>query len=258
MALSESELQTRVRSVMDQAGAGLDQALAAPAVSAAEVAAMIDHTALKATADADQIRELCLQALSYRFGAVCVNSYWIPLCATLLAGSGVKVATTIGFPLGAVLTAVKADESKRSIAAGATELDMVINIGALKARQYDVVAADIAAVVQAARAANDPILVKVIIETCYLTDEEKVQACLLAQDAGAGFVKTSTGFGPAGATGADVALMRRTVGPHTGVKAAGGIRTAGDALAMIAAGANRLGTSGGVAIMNTLLAESER
>lgn len=161
-----------------------------------------------------------------------------------------KVATVVGFPLGATLAEVKAFESQRCIVAGAGELDMVINIGALKSREYDVVEDDITSVVRTAHPAAS---VKVIIETCYLTDEEKVAACLLAADAGADFVKTSTGFGSGGATAADVALMRLTVGDKMGVKAAGGIRNAADALAMVAAGASRLGSSSGVRIVGELM-----
>lgn len=254
MPLSESELHARVRKVLEhraggqsQVGHGISQH---PGLTAGEVAAMIDHTALKADTNDDQIRELCNQALLYGFATVCVNPAWVPLCAALLEGSQVKVATVIGFPLGATLAKVKAFESQQCIAAGADELDMVINVGALKSRQYDVVEDDIASVVRAAHPAAS---VKVIIETCHLTDEEKVAACLLAADAGADFVKTSTGFGSGGATAADVALMRLTVGDTMGVKAAGGIRDAADALAMVAAGANRLGSSSGVKIVGELM-----
>lgn len=258
MSLTETELQSRIRRIMEPGDPARVPVAAAPAVSAAEMAAMIDHTLLKANAEPAQIRELCDQALSHHFGAVCVNSCWVADCATVLAGSGVKVATTIGFPLGAVPSEVKACESERSVQDGADELDMVINIGVLKAGRHDLVAADVAAVVQVARRAARPVVVKVIIETCYLSDEEKVAACLLAVDAGADFVKTSTGFGPVGATIADVALMRRAVGAQIGVKAAGGIRTAEDALAMVAAGANRIGTSGGIKILSEMREGSVR
>jgi len=172
----------------------------------------------------------------------------------LLAGSGVQVCTVVGFPLGADLPEAKAFEAERCIALGAREIDMVINLGALKDQQYGVVRADIAAVVAVSHAAGA--LVKVIIETAYLTEDEKVAACVASQDAGADFVKTSTGFGPAGATAADVALMRRVVGPTMGVKAAGGIRNADDFRAMVAAGASRIGASAGVKIMAELRGQS--
>jgi len=214
---------------------------------AADMASKIDHTLLKPQATEEQIRQLCAEAREFNFATVCVNPTWVPLCAQLLRGSPVKVCTVIGFPLGATLPDVKAFETQRCIALGAAEVDMVINIGALKSRQRDVVAEDIAAVVSAAHALGGS--VKVIIEAAYLTDEEKAEACALAKAAGADYVKTSTGFGPSGATIEDVALMRRVVGPALGVKAAGGIKTAADARAMIAAGATRIGTSAGVKII---------
>ncbi|MGC8780578.1 MAG: deoxyribose-phosphate aldolase, partial [Anaerolineae bacterium] len=229
-----TELEARI-------GRAARQVLAPPAAAGppaagevADPAALIDHTLLKPTATAAQIRQLCAEARGYGFAAVCVNPVWVALCAQELAGSTVKVCTVVGFPLGADLPEVKAFEAERCIALGAAEIDMVLNIGALKAHDYLAVRNDIAAVVQPAHAAGA--IVKVIIETAYLTDEEKVAACVLAQDAAADFVKTSTGFGPAGATVADVALMRRVVGPTMGVKAAGGIRTAADLRAMVAAG----------------------
>jgi deoxyribose-phosphate aldolase len=218
--------------------------------TAERVAGMIDHTLLKPTATEEEIRALCAEARQYRFASVCINPAWVPLCARLLAGSPVKVCTVVGFPLGATLTAVKAYETQQVIAAGAQEVDMVINIGALKSGQEQVVQDDIAAVVNAARPAGA--LTKVIIETTYLTEDEKIRACLLTKAAGADFVKTSTGFGPSGATVEDVALMRRTVGPEMGIKAAGGIRTAADAQAMIAAGATRIGASAGARIVAEL------
>ena len=208
------------------------EALAAPSNAAvlaptaiADPASLIDHTLLKPTATADQIRQLCAEAREYRFAAVCVNPVWVPLCAELLAGSPVAVCTVVGFPLGADLSEAKAFEAERCVALGASEIDMVINIGALKDQDFAAVREDIAAVVSSSHAAGA--IVKVIIEAAYLTDEEKVAACVLAKDAGADFVKTSTGFGPSGATAADVALMRRVVGPGIGVKAAGGIRSGG-------------------------------
>jgi deoxyribose-phosphate aldolase len=215
--------------------------------AAAEMASKIDHTLLKAQATEDQFRQLCAEARQFSFATVCVNPAWVPLCVELLHGSPVKVCTVIGFPLGATLPDVKAFESQRCVALGAAEVDMVINIGALRSQQYDVVQADIAAVVNAAHALGGS--VKVIIEVAYLTDEEKIKACALSKAVGADYVKTSTGFGPSGATVDDVALMRRVVGPEMGVKAAGGIKTAADAWAMIAAGATRIGTSAGVRII---------
>jgi deoxyribose-phosphate aldolase len=216
----------------------------------ADPASLIDHTLLKPTATADQIRQLCAEAREYRFAAVCVNPVWVPLCAELLAGSPVEVCTVIGFPLGADLPEAKAFEAERCIALGAGEIDMVINIGALKAQDFVAVRDDIAAVVSSSHAAGA--IVKVIIEAAYLTDEEKIAACVLAKNVGADFVKTSTGFGPSGATAADVALMRRVVGPSIGVKAAGGIRSGDDFRSMVAAGASRIGASAGVKIVAEL------
>ncbi len=218
----------------------------------ADMASMIDHTLLKPTATEEQIRQLCAEARQFSFATVCVNPAWVALCAQLLRGSPVKVCTVIGFPLGATLPEVKAFESQRCAMLGATELDMVINIGALKSRQYDAVQDDIAAVSNAAHALGAS--VKVIIEAAYLTDEEKVEACALSKAAGADYVKTSTGFGPSGATVEDVALMRRVVGPEMGVKAAGGIKNAEDAKAMIAAGASRIGASASIKIVDEVKA----
>ena len=217
---------------------------------AAELARMIDHTLLKPQATEAQIRQLCAEAREYRFATVCVNPAWVPLCADLLRGSPVAVCTVAGFPLGATLPVVKGHEAQRCVALGAAEVDMVINIGALKSGQTALVQDDIATVVDATHAMGGR--VKVIIETCYLTDAEKIKACELCVAAGADFVKTSTGFGPSGATVEDVALMRRVVGPGVGVKAAGGIRTLTDVRAMIAAGANRIGASASVAILSEL------
>jgi deoxyribose-phosphate aldolase len=212
------------------------------------LAATIDHTLLKPTATEEQIRVLCTEALEYRFASVCVHPCWVELCAKLLENSPVKVCTVLGFPLGATLPEVKAFEAQRCIALGATELDMVMNLGALKSRQLDLVKDDIAAVVNVAHPLGA--LVKVIIETGYLTEEEKVTACQLARAAGADYVKTSTGFGPGGATVEDVALMRRVVGPEMGVKASGGVKTASEARAVIAAGATRIGSSSGIRIVS--------
>ncbi len=219
----------------------------------ARIAGMIDHTILKPNATEDQLRQLCSEAREFGFATVCVNPAWVPLCVELLLGSPVKVCTVIGFPLGATLPEVKAFEAQRCALLGATELDMVINIGALKVGQYDVVHSDIAAVVKAAHPLGA--IVKVIIEAAYLTNEEKVAACVLAKIAGADYVKTSTGFAATGATVEDVALMRRVVGPNMGVKAAGGVKTAADAKAMIGAGATRIGASAGIKILDELKSE---
>ena len=208
---------------------------------------MIDHTLLKPDATQDQIAQLCFEARKYAFASVCVNPSYVRLCAELLKGSPVVVCTVIGFPLGATPTEVKVYETQQAIRDGAAEIDMVVNVGAVKSRDYELAERDIASVARACRAGNA--LLKVIIEAALLTDEEKVIACQLAKVAGADYVKTSTGFGPGGATAADVALMRRVVGPTIGVKAAGGIRTLADAQEMIAAGASRLGASASVKIM---------
>lgn len=212
-----------------------------------DLAKYIDHTLLKPEATAEQIAQLCYEARKYNFASVCVNPSYVKLCAELLAGTPVKVCTVIGFPLGATSTDVKAYETQSAIQHGATEIDMVINIGALKTRDLQTVAGDIREVVKTAH--DRGALVKVIIETALLTEEEKVLACLLAKEAGADYVKTSTGFASGGATVEDVALMRRVVGPAMGVKAAGGIRTREDAENMVKAGATRLGASAGVKIV---------
>jgi len=211
------------------------------------LARMIDHTLLKPDATPDQIAQLCFEARKYQFASVCVNPSWVKLCAQLLAGSPVKVCTVIGFPLGATASEVKAFETAHAIEQGATEIDMVINIGALKARELELVAQDIRGVVKVAHERGA--LVKVILETSLLTDEEKTIACMLSKEAGADFVKTSTGFAGGGATVHDVALMRRVVGPEMGVKASGGVRTYEDAASMIKAGATRIGASAGVKIV---------
>ncbi|RRJ62485.1 deoxyribose-phosphate aldolase [Paenibacillus oralis] len=207
---------------------------------------MIDHTLLKADASKAEITKLTEEAKKYSFASVCVNPVWVAYAAEQLSGTGVKVCTVIGFPLGASTSAVKAFETKDAIANGATEVDMVIHIGALKDGNNELVEKDIRAVVEAAAGKA---LVKVIIETSLLTDEEKIRACELAVKAGADFVKTSTGFSTGGATPEDVALMRRTVGERTGVKASGGVRSREDMLRMIEAGATRIGASSGVKIM---------
>ncbi len=212
----------------------------------------IDHTLLKPESTQTQIDKLIAEAAEHQFASVCVNPTWVAYAANALKGTGVKVCTVIGFPLGANTSNVKAFETKDAVANGADEIDMVINIGQLKSGQYDAVEADIAAVVEA----SGDKLVKVIIETCLLTDDEKVKACQLAVAAGADYVKTSTGFSTAGANVADVKLMRETVGPNVGVKAAGGARSFADAEAFIKAGATRIGTSAGLAIVNGETADS--
>lgn len=220
------------------------------------LAGMIDHTLLKPDATADKIAQLCFEAKKYHFASVCINPTNVKLCAELLRGSDVKVCTVIGFPLGATSTDVKVFETKDAIQNGATEIDMVINIGALKAGDNELVAHDIREVVRAAHASDA--LVKVIIETALLTDEEKIIACLLAKEAGADYVKTSTGFSSGGATVHDVALMRRTVGPNLGVKAAGGIHSHEEAEQLVAAGATRLGASAGIKIIQGEDSQSEQ
>ena len=212
------------------------------------LAQYIDHTVLKPDVAPEKIDTLCDEAMHYHFAAVCINPVWVQRAARRVRGSGVKVASVVGFPLGANVPEIKAMEARRAIRDGAREIDMVINIGALKGGDHDLVQRDIAGVSDACREVGA--INKVIIEACYLTDEEKVVACRLAQLARADFVKTSTGFGPGGATVFDVALMRETVGLKMGVKAAGGIHDAGDARAMITAGANRIGASAGIRIVS--------
>ncbi|HLE27087.1 MAG TPA: deoxyribose-phosphate aldolase [Anaerolineales bacterium] len=231
--------------------AGAERIAAGPGATPAraDLAAMIDHTLLKPEATPDQIAQLCYEARKYGFAAVCVNPTHVQLSAQLLKGSSVAVCTVVGFPLGATPPEVKAYEAQVAMDQGATEIDMVINIGALKSRDYEMVARDIRAVVRVCHA--KAALVKVIIEAALLSDEEKIAACLLAKECGADYVKTSTGFAAGGATAADVALMRRVVGPKLGVKAAGGVRTQADAEAMVAAGATRIGASAGVKIIQS-------
>ncbi len=227
----------------------------------------IDHTLLKATASRDDIVKLCAEARSCGFASVCVNPRWVPLCVKELKGSGVAVCTVIGFPLGANSPFIKAKEAEHAILQGAAEIDMVIDIGALKDGNTAEAEADIRAVVVAARSAAEKagtrVVIKVIIETCYLTDDEKREACMAAQRAGADFVKTSTGFGtpgkdaggkdiPSGAVPADVALMKETVGSNMKVKASGAIRTLKSALEMLEAGADRLGVSCGMSLIGEL------
>jgi len=217
------------------------------------LAKMIDHTLLKPDATPDQIAQLCFEAKKHGFASVCVNPAWVSLCGELLHGSSVKVCSVIGFPLGASTPEVKAFEARTAIEQGASEIDMVINIGALKARDLELVAQDISEVVQTCHERGA--LTKVIIETSLLTDEEKTIACLIAREAGADYVKTSTGFSGGGATVHDVELMRRVVGPDMGVKASGGVRTYEDAESMIKAGATRIGASAGIKIIQGSSAE---
>lgn len=214
-------------------------------MTTSQLAKMIDHTLLRADATRNEITKLTEEAKQYQFASVCVNPGWVSYAAEQLQGTGVDICTVIGFPLGASTTETKAFETKDAIAKGATEVDMVINISALKDGNDDYVEQDIRAVVEAAAGT----LVKVIIETSLLTDDEKVRACQAAVRAGADFVKTSTGFSTGGATPEDVALMRRTVGPDVGVKASGGVRSLEDMQKMIEAGATRIGASSGVKIM---------
>lgn len=218
------------------------------AIDKKAMASMIDHTILKPGASTEQVLQLCKQSLEYNFASFCINPWLVKIAANELRGSNVKVCTVVGFPLGANTTAAKAFEAGKSVEDGATEIDMVMNVGALKEGNHAYVEKDIAEVVKAVKGA----IVKVIIETCLLTDDEKVTACLLSKKAGAGFVKTSTGFGTGGATVEDITLMRKTVGSVMGVKASGGIRNLQDALAMIEAGATRLGTSSGISIIGEM------
>jgi deoxyribose-phosphate aldolase len=210
------------------------------------LASIIDHTLLKPDATREEIEQLCREAAQFCFASVCVNPNWVALCRERLRGTGVKVCTVIGFPLGAHLPDIKAYEARRAIEQGAEEVDMVLNIGALKSRDYALVEQDIHGVVQAA---GKDTVVKVILETSLLTRDEKIMGCSLSKAAGADYVKTSTGFAGGGATVEDVQLMRETVGPDMGVKASGGVRTRDDAEKMVAAGATRLGASAGVKIV---------
>ncbi|SDZ05789.1 deoxyribose-phosphate aldolase [Proteiniborus ethanoligenes] len=215
------------------------------------LASMIDHTILKPEITKEMVKKVCEEAREYKFASVCVNPYYVNFVKSQLEGSGVKVTSVIGFPLGSTNKEVKAFEAKNAIENGADELDMVINVGALKDKEYDIVREDIKAVVEAAKGRA---LVKVIIETCLLTDEEKEIACKLAVEAGADYVKTSTGFNTGGATKEDIILMRESVGPQIGVKASGGIRDSEKAKEMIEAGATRIGASSSVEIVEGIKA----
>jgi deoxyribose-phosphate aldolase len=233
-----------VRAVQE-AGATRVASAAGTGQAPTDLAGMIDHTLLKPDVGRDDIRKLCEEARKYHFASVCVNSTWVGMCKALLSGSGVMVCAVVGFPLGAMVPTAKAYEAKEAVRAGASEIDMVVNIGALKGRDYETVFEDICRVVKAAA----PARVKVILETGGLNTEEKIVACTLSKLAGAAFVKTSTGFGPGGATVEDVALMRKIVGTDMGVKASGGVRTREDVEKMALAGANRIGASASVAIV---------
>ena len=206
----------------------------------------IDHTLLKQQASEEQIIKVCAEAKEYGFASVCVNAYYTSLVRNELRGSNVKTCVVVGFPLGATTKEVKGFEAKQAIENGAQEIDMVVNVGAIKSNKYDVVKDDIKAVVEAS---SGHAIVKVILETCLLTDEEKVKVCKIAKEVGANFVKTSTGFSTGGATVSDIRLMRQTVGPEMGVKASGAVRTTEDAKAVIEAGASRIGASSSIAIV---------
>ena len=250
--MSTSELESMVAAAISQISAGGVTTWQPLRIDTpAALARLIDHTLLKPDAVEEQIRALCGEALTYEFASVCVNPTWVPLCADALHGSNVKTCTVIGFPLGATLPAVKAYEVEQVAQLGAQEVDMVLAVGRLRDGDYRKVERDIAAVADAAQ--DNGLLLKVIIETGLLTDEQKIAACVIAQEAGADFVKTSTGLNGGGGTVEDIALMRRVVGTQLGVKASGGIRTAADALAMVAAGATRIGASAGLRILQEMV-----
>lgn len=221
------------------------------AIKPRDMAKMIDHTFLKPTGTVDDIKKLCSEAEEHEFASVCIHPVFVPLASKLLSKSSVKVDTVIGFPLGANTSEIKSFETRNAIKNGAQEIDMVMNISAFKSEAYDLVQSDIKSVVDATKSSGvtSDIIVKVIIEACYLDNEEIVKACEIARNAGADFVKTSTGFGPEGAVIEDVSLMRKTVGRDTGVKASGGIKNFNQALDMLDAGANRIGASSGVEIV---------
>jgi deoxyribose-phosphate aldolase len=234
-------------SVRAAEGAGATRVGAMPGIGSVpgDLAKLIDHTLLKPEATRDEVVKLCEEAKKHRFASVCVNTTWVPLCRAMLAGSDVMVCAVVGFPLGAMVPTAKAYEAREAVRQGAKEIDMVINIGALKSRDYETVFEDICRVVKASAPAG----VKVILETSALDQEQKIIGCALSKLAGAAFVKTSTGFGKGGATVEDIEMMRRIVGTDVGVKASGGVRTAEDAVRMAQAGANRLGASASIAIV---------
>ena len=242
----------RVRPIVDAGASRL--ALDASGGAPNDVSALIDHTLLKPDAMRSDLERLCREAAEFGFATVCVNPVWVPLCAGLLRGTGVGVCTVVGFPLGATSPDVKQYETRRALFDGATEIDMVINVGALRGGEVRLVEQDIEAVTSVCRAAGA--LSKVIIEAALLDDEQKITACTLAKAAGADYVKTSTGFGPGGATVADVALMRRVVGPEMGIKAAGGVRDLESLRQMVAAGATRVGASASVKIVREIPART--
>ncbi len=235
-------------SVRAMEGEGAMRIGAAPGVGPlpSDMAKLIDHTLLKPEATRDEVVKLCEEARKHRFASVCVNTTWVPLCKSLLSGTDVMVCAVVGFPLGAMAPTAKAYEAREAMRQGAKEIDMVINIGALKSRDYETVFEDICRVVKGCA----PAAVKVILETSALDNEQKIIGCTLSKLAGAAFVKTSTGFGKGGATVEDIQLMRRIVGNELGVKASGGVRTAEDVLKMATAGANRIGASASVAIVS--------
>ena len=246
--------QTCARNTREIIAAGADRVSASERLTKIDpgVAALIDHTILKPEATRDDVTKVCREARQYGFASVCVNPYWVPLVRAELAGSAVKVCTVVGFPLGATSTEAKVAETAAAVRVGATEIDMVINVGALRSGDRDAVKQDIRRVVETAHEAGA--IVKVILETALLDDAQKTEACRLAKQAGADFVKTSTGFSTAGATAHDVALMRAAVGPEMGVKAAGGIRTLDDLRAMTEAGATRIGASASIKILEATAA----
>ena len=239
-----AEVVARLRAQGASGSHGSDST--ADTLQPADLAHFIDHTLLKAEATEDQIDKLCEEAAKHHFYSVCVNSNWAERCARKLGGTGVKVCAVVGFPLGAMDSRAKAFEARTAVSNGAAEIDMVMNVGAMKAKDLKTVREDMLAVRRACRAG---IVLKVIIEACLLSDDEKVLACQIAKEIEADFVKTSTGFNKGGATVADVSLMRRTVGPKIGVKAAGGVKSFEDAVQMIRAGATRIGTSSGVLLV---------
>ena len=238
-----------VRNIVQNGAARVTSGIGIEAAGGIEqdLAGLIDHTLLKPDGTITEIEKLCSEAKKYGFASVCINPGYVPLCAKLLKGTEVKVCTVIGFPLGATSTASKTFETEQAIRDGAQEVDMVMNVGMLKSGEYEYVENDIFAVASTAKRYH--MLSKVILETGFLTDEEKIKACVLAKRAGADFVKTSTGFGKGGATVGDIALMRRVVGSAMGVKASGGVRSREDALAMVASGADRIGASASVKIV---------
>jgi deoxyribose-phosphate aldolase len=246
--------QTCAHNTREIIAAGADRVSASERLTKIDpaIASLIDHTILKPEATRTDLVKVCREARQYHFASVCVNPYWVPLVRAELAGSAVKICTVVGFPLGATSTEAKVAETAIALRDGAQEIDMVINVGALRSGDHEAVKSDIRQVVRAAHEARA--IVKVILETALLDDNQKAIACTLAKLAGADFVKTSTGFGPAGATAHDVALMRSVVGPEMGIKAAGGIRTLADLQAMTAAGATRIGASASVKIVEATAA----